>query len=195
MQNMLKAAKLLLLDMASTFALLVVYLATKNMSVAVGCGMALGIAQIGYEYVRKRPIDTMQYLSLFLVVGSGGAALLTGDPRFVMLKPSVIYGVVGTVMLKPGWMNRYLPPIVQELVPDVAFIFGFVWAALMFFSAGLNIVVALHFSVTTWSAFMSSYAIASKAGLFLIQYAIMRAIGVRRRHAQVGLTDGGVRPA
>ena len=46
-----------------------------------------------------------------------------------MVKPSLIYLVVGVVMLKPGWMNRYPPPIAKELVPDVAFIFGFVWSA------------------------------------------------------------------
>jgi intracellular septation protein len=187
MTNLLKSAKLLLLDMASTFALLVVYLATHNMPLAVGIGMAFGIIQIGWEFARKQPIDTMQYLSLFLVVGSGTAALLTGDPRFVMLKPSIIYTVVGIVMLRPGWQNRYLPPIALETVPDVAYIFGFVWAALMFASAALNIVVALNFSVTTWSAFMSLYAIVSKLGLFLIQYTVMRAIGVRRHRSQAVL--------
>jgi intracellular septation protein len=195
MQNLLKAAKLLLLDMASTFVLLVVYLATKNMTLAVGLGMALGVAQIGWEFARKKPIDTMQYLSLFLVVGSGGATLLTGNPRFVMFKPSLIYGIVGIVMLKPGWMNRYLPPIARELMPDVTLAFGFIWAALMFASAVLNVVIALNFSVAAWSAFMSLYAIVSKLGLFLIQYATMRLIGARRRRAQVALTDPGITPA
>jgi intracellular septation protein len=85
------------------------------------------------------------------------------------------------VMLKPGWMNRYLPPIAREKVPDIAVIFGFAWAALMFVSAAVNLFVALNFSVVAWSAFMSVYAIVSKAGLFLIQYATMRYIGVRRR--------------
>ena len=51
----------------------------------------------------------------------------------------------------------------------------------MFFSAALNVVIALSFSVVAWSAFMSAYAIVSKAGLFLIQYAAMRYIGARRR--------------
>lgn len=84
-------------------------------------------------------------------------------------------------MLKPGWMNRYLPPVAMEIVPDIAVIFGYVWAGLMFFSAALNIFVALNFSVVAWSAFMSIYAIASKAALFLIAYATMRMIGIRRR--------------
>ena len=82
-------------------------------------------------------------------------------------------------------MNRYLPPVAIEIVPDIAVIFGYVWAGLMFFSAALNLVVALNFSVVTWSASMSIYAIVSKAVLFLIQYATMRTVGVRRRRAQM----------
>ena len=79
-------------------------------------------------------------------------------------------------------MNRYLPPVAQELLPDLGVVFGYVWAGLMFASAGLNLAaVVLHLDVIVWAAFMSVYAIVSKAGLFLIQYAIMRFIGVRRR--------------
>ena len=183
MRNLFAAAKLLLLDMASTVFFLVVFLLTKNIPLSVALGVALGVAQIGWEFVRKRPIDTMQWMSLFLVVGAGTATLITNDPRFVMVKPSLIYLVVGVVMLKPGWMNRYLPPVAKELVPDLAFIFGFIWSGLMFFSAALNVIVALNFSVVTWASFMSVYGIVSKLGLFLIQYAVMRYIGIRRRRA------------
>ena len=157
MRDLFAAAKLLLLDMASTVFFLVVFLLSKNIPLAVALGVALGVAQIGWEFVRKRPIDTMQWLSLFLVAGAGTATLITNDPRFVMVKPSLIYLVVGVVMLKPGWMNRYLPPVAKELVPDLAFIFGFVWSGLMFFSAALNVIVALNFSVVTWASFMSVY--------------------------------------
>jgi intracellular septation protein A len=183
MKHLFESGKLLLLDMASTFFFLVLYLLTHNIVLSVILGMALGVVQIGWQFTRRKPIDTMQWMSLFLVLGSGTATLITRDPRFVMIKPSVIYLIVGIVMLKPGWMNRYLPPVAIELVPDIAFIFGFVWAGLMFFSAGLNLIVALNFSVVTWSALMSVYAIVSKALLFLIGYATMRTIGVRRRRA------------
>lgn len=183
MQNLFEAAKLLLLDMASTLFFLVVFLLTRSVPLSVALGVALGLAQIGWQFVRKKPIDTMEWMSLFLVVGSGAATLITGNPRIVMFKPSLIYIVVGVVMLKPGWMNRYLPPIAMALVPDVAVIFGFVWAGLMFTSAALNLFVALNFNVAAWSAFMSVYGIASKACLFLIGYATMRYIGVRRWRA------------
>jgi len=185
MKHLFDAGKLLLLDLASTFFFLVVYLLTHNITLSVVLGMALGAVQIGWQLVRKQPIDTMQWMSLFLVLGAGTATLLTDDPRFVMIKPSVIYCIVGIVMLKPGWMNRYLPPVAIEVVPDIAVIFGFAWAGLMFFSAALNLIVALNFSVVTWSAVMSIYAIVSKAVLFLIGYATMRTIGVRRRRARI----------
>ncbi|HEV3499014.1 MAG TPA: septation protein IspZ [Bradyrhizobium sp.] len=185
MKYLFESGKLLLLDMASTFLFLAIYLLTKNVTLAVVLGMALGVAQIGWQFTRKKPIDTMQWMSLFLVLGAGAATLMTNDPRFVMIKPTVIYTVVGIVMLKPGWMNRYLPPVAIEIVPDIAFIFGFVWAGLMFFSAGLNLIVALNFSVMTWSAFMSIYGIVSKLALFLIGFVTMRTIGMRRRRAQM----------
>lgn len=181
MKSLFSAASVLLADMAATFLFLIVYLVTKNLPLAIGLGMALGVGQIGWRLVFRKPIETMQWMSLFLVLGSGAAALWTDDPRFVMFKPSVIYVIVGIVMLKPGWMIRYLPPVATTLVPDIALIFGYAWAGLMFFSAALNIVVAMNFSIVTWSAFMSVFAVVSKAGLFLIGYAAMRYIGARRR--------------
>jgi intracellular septation protein len=184
MKNLFEAGKLLLLDMAATLFFLLLYLLTHNIALSVVLGMALGTAQIGWQLARRKPIDTMQWMSLFLVLGAGTVTLITDDPRFVMIKPSVIYIIVGVVMLKRGWMNRYLPPVAIELVPDIAVILGYVWSGMMFFSAALNVIVALNFSVVTWSVAMSIYGIVSKAALFLIGYAAMRIIGGRRRRHQ-----------
>lgn len=188
MKNLFEAGKLLLLDMAATLFFLALYLLTHNVTLSVLLGMALGIAQIGWQLARGRKIDTMQWMSLFLVLGAGTVTLLTNDPRFVMVKPTVIYTIVGVVMLKRGWINRYMPPIALELVPDIAIILGYAWSGLMFFSAALNLIVALNFSVVTWSATMSIWGIASKLTLFLIGYATMRTIGRARRRRQ--LNDG-----
>ena len=181
MRNLLSSAKVLLSDLASTLFFLVLFLLTKNLILSVALGMALGVTQIGLELARKKPVETMQWLSLFLVLASGTTTLLTNDPRFIMVKPSVIYVIVGIVMLRPGWMNRYLPPLAIEVVPDIAFIFGFVWAGLMFASAALNLILALTLDAATWAIVMSIWGMASKIAMFLIQYATMRLIGVRRR--------------
>lgn len=181
MRDLFAAATILLVDMASTVLFLVTYLVTKDVPLSVALGTALGVAQIGWRVVRRKPIETMQWMSLFLLLGSAAATLITDDPRFVMVKPSVIYVIIGVVMLRPGWMIRYLPPVATALVSDIAVIFGFAWASLMFFSAALNVAVALNFSIATWSAVMPVYAIVSKAGLFLIGYTTMRYVAVHRR--------------
>ncbi len=185
MKNLLSAARVLAMDLASTILFLAIFLLTDNLILAVGLGMALGIAQIAWQLHRKQPIGTIQWLSVVLVLASGTATLLTHDPTFVMLKPSIIYCIVGLVMLRRGWMNRYLPERAAP-VADVATTFGYVWAALMFASAALNIALALSLDPKTWAAVMSAWGLFSKIGLFLIQYGTMVAIG-RRRAAAAGV--------
>jgi intracellular septation protein A len=183
MRDFLNAAKLLLLDLASTLFFVAVFLLTHNTYLAIGLGVALGLAQIGIQFARKKLISTMEWLSLFLVMAAGTATLLTDDPRFVLFKPSVIYAIVGVVMLKPGWMNRYLPAIAQTVVPDVAVAVGYLWAGLMFASAVVNAYVALTFSVATWALVMPTYGIVSKVVVFLAGFAALRLVARRRVRA------------
>jgi intracellular septation protein A len=186
MKDMMHAGRLLLLDMASTLFFLAVFTVTKSIPLSVALGIALGFAQIGWEIARKKPIDTMQWVSLVIVIASGTATLLTNDPRFMMLKLSVIYVAVGVVMMKPGWLNRYQPAVAMQWIPDIVLIFGFVWSGLMFFSAALNLVVAFTFSVAEWAAIMSLYGTGSKLALFAVQVVVSRYIGQRRHRAQTG---------
>ena len=180
MKSLFHAGKFLALDMASTIFFLALFTLTHNVPLSVALGMLLGVGQVLWQMFARRQVDTMQWMSLFLVVAAGTITLVTHDPRFVMIKPTLIYCVVGTVMLKRGWMNRYLPPIAIELVSDVAETFGYVWAAMMFASAALNLILVVNVDPLTWAALMSVWAIASKLGLFLIQWATMRWIGGRR---------------
>ena len=138
MKEFLAAAKFLALDMASTLFFLALFFLTHNTLLSVSLGIALGVAQIGLQLIRRKPVATMEWLSLFLIIAAGITTLLTDDPRFVLLKPSVFYAIVGVVMLKPGWLNRYLPDIVKRITPDVATGVGYYWAALMFISAAVN---------------------------------------------------------
>lgn len=185
MKSLFQASKVLLLDLASTLLFLAAYAATGNLFVAVGLGIVLGLAQMGWQLLRREPVEALQWLSLVIILASGAATFVTNDPSFIMLKPSVIYVVVGLIMLRRGWMSRYLPPIARATVPDLGILFGYVWAGLMFFSAALNIVLALTLDVATWAAVTSIYAIASKALLFAIQYAVMKSTGVRRARAMM----------
>jgi intracellular septation protein len=118
-----------------------------------------------------------------VVVAAGAATLLTKDPRFVLFNPSIFYVIVGIVMLKAGWMTRYMPAIARAVTSDVAVIVGFVWAGLMFVSAGVNAFVALACSVPTWAMVMPIFGIVSKVAVFLSGFAAIRFTTVRRIRA------------
>lgn len=188
MKTLFHSVKFLALDMASTMVYLLTYWAAdhafhdpaKSVLVATPVAMAFGIGQIAWLVAHKKRPDAMQRLSLFLVIAAGTATFLTKDPRFILFKPSIIYCVVGVVMLKRGWMNRYLPDRAIHLVPDMGVVFGYVWAALMFFSAGLNLFVAMKGDIGLSVKFLALYPLVSKLGLFAIQYATMRLVGRRR---------------
>jgi intracellular septation protein len=82
-------------------------------------------------------------------------------------------------------MMRYLPPRAIQYVPDLGIAFGYVWAAMMFFSAALNLGLALTCSVEVWGTVMSLWGAGSKIALFLIQFSYMKFTGKRRHRAQM----------
>lgn len=191
MKNLLQAGRALVLDLASTLLFFLLYALTGNVVLAVALGMALAFAQIGWRLSRRLEVDALQWVSLFVVLAGGSATLITHNPVFVMLKPSVIYLLVGWAMLKRGWMMRYMPPRAVEFLPDLIVAGGYVWAGLMFFSAALNLVLALSCSITAWGMVMSVWGTASKIVLFFGQYGVMKAIG-RRRARAAGLLPGAM---
>jgi intracellular septation protein A len=180
-KDLLHSASALLLDLAATVLFFLLYRVTHNLPLAVIAGLVLAIGQIGWHLARNQPVDALQWVSLVTVAASGAATLHTGNPLYVMLKPSILYLLVGWAMLQRGWMNRYLPPRALQYVPDLGVRFGYVWAGLMFVSAALNLVLALSLDVASWGVAITSWGISSKAALFLIQYAVMKSIGRRRR--------------
>ena len=183
MKEFLLAARAILLDMASMVVFLTVVWLTDNLYWSAAIGMAFGVAQIGWQLVRRQPIEALQWLSLVQVLAAGTATLLTDNATFMMLKPSVLSVILGVVMLKRGWMKRYISPATIHLVGDVATRFGFVWAGLMFLTAALNIALALTLDTKTWSVVMSFWGLGSNIALFLLQYAAMDWIARRRAAA------------
>lgn len=101
-------------DFFSTIVFLAVYLITDNVALATSVAIAGAVAQVIYSKVRGEPLGYMTWASLGLVIVLGGATLLTHDPRFVLAKPAIGHFAVGAIMLKRGWLLRYLPPLVSR---------------------------------------------------------------------------------
>jgi intracellular septation protein len=192
MSPFLYAIRPLLLDFLSTIVFVTLVALKVDPTIAAASGIAIGVSQVVFLKATKRPVAPLQWMGLGLVLVFGTASLLTHDLRFLMVKPTIIYLLIGGVMLQRGWMLRYMPPIARGHGEDVMIAFGYVWAGLMLVTAIANAVVALAFT-DRWVAFMAIFPMASKLILFGIQYLTTRAIIIRRvqaaREAQgVGVT-------
>jgi intracellular septation protein A len=174
------AGKWIAADLFSTLLFVGLYAVTHSVYAATGLAIAAGVGQIAWLKLRRQPIDLMQGMSLGLVVVFGGASLITHDPRFVMLKPTLIYIAVGAVMMKKGWMTRYMPPIALRWSRDVSVAFGYVWAGMMFLTAALNLVLVAYGDPKLWAVFLGVVPLGSKLALFAVQYLTIRAITIVR---------------
>ena len=86
----------------------------------------------------------MQWISLALVVVLSGATILFHRPRFIMFEPSIVRLSIAAVMLRRGWMRRYLSPIAQRRIGQPMMgKAGYAWAALLASIALANVFVAL----------------------------------------------------
>ena len=119
-------------DFLSTILFLVIYLATDNVLLATGVAIAGAVAQVIYSRIKGNELGYMTWASLGLVIVLGSATLLTHDPRFVLAKPAIGHFAIGAIMLKRGWMLRYMPAIVTDTVPEYVTFAGYAWAALCF---------------------------------------------------------------
>ena len=168
-------------DFLSAILFVLVYLATGSVTIAAVLALALGTAHLAYLRLSGRPIQPMQWMSLGLVIVLGSAALVTQSPRFIMVKPSIGHFAVAAMLLRRGWMIRYLPERVRERVPEAAMIAsGYAWAALLAALGAANLVLALYADMSTWLWFISVVAVGSKIAALALQVLVFR-IMLRRR--------------
>jgi intracellular septation protein A len=167
-------------DFFSTLLFLALYLTTGNVALATGVAIAGAAAQVIYARVKGEASGFMAYASLALVIVLGSAALLTNDPRFVLAKPAIAHFAIGAIMLKRGWMLRYVPPIVAETIPQYVTLAGYAWAALMFALGLGTIAVALTGDMKLWAIYVSVIAVGAKVAAFAAQYIVFRILVINR---------------
>lgn len=184
MRYVLEAMRPILIDLLSTFVFFVLLWTTHDFILATVLGIAAGVAEVSIRLIRKKPVGVVTWMSLGLVMIMGAASILTHQPLFVMLKPTIAYSLIGAVMLKRGWMHDYLPAIARPYlsVADVT-PWGYAWSGLMFLSAAMNIVFALTLDPITWSATLSLFGLVSKLALFAVTYVAIRGKVIAARSA------------
>ena len=170
-------------DFLSTIVFLVLYLTTGNVILATSVAIAGAVGQVIYARFKGQPLGYMTWASLGLVIVLGGATLLTHDPRFVLAKPAIGHFAIGAIMLKRGWMLRYMPPIVTETIPEYVTVAGYAWAALMFVLGAGTIAVAATGALKLWAFYVSVVLIGAKVAAFGVQYAAFRVLVTNRIRA------------
>ena len=175
MLNLLRAFRPIASDFLSTIIFIVAYDLTGSLTWGVGAGIGTALVQTAAMKWRARRIEAMQWASLALVLVLGTASLLTRDAHFIMVKPTIAAFAIATVMLRPGWMGRYLPPIVTDNVsPRLPLVWGYIWSAAIFALGVANLIVAFAFGPKVWATYTAVVPIAVQLSLFLLQYAMIR---------------------
>ncbi|MCP4621356.1 MAG: intracellular septation protein [Bradyrhizobium sp.] len=171
-------------DFLSTIIFVVIYLATDNVILATLVAILGAIGQVIWSRIKGQTLGYMTWASLGLVIVLGGATLLTHDPRFVLAKPAIGHVAIGLIMLKRGWMLRYLPPIVTDNIPEYVTFAGYAWAALMFVLAAGTVGIAMTGDMKLWTFYVTVVLIGAKIAAFAVQYVAFRIlVGNRIRAA------------
>jgi intracellular septation protein len=186
MRNLMHAARPLANDLFSSLLFAALVALKVDAQIATLAAIAFGIGHVALWMVLRKPIAPLQWASLALVLTFGTAGLFLHDIRFLMAKPTVIYLILAVMMLKRGWMLRYMPPVAIGHSEAAMVAFGYAWAGLMALTAVANLVIAISVP-SFWPAFMAIFPMVSKLALFAVQFATVRHLTIRSVRARRAL--------
>ena len=127
-----------------------IYLATLVAIVA-------SFGQIGWVKLRGRPIETMLWVSLGIIVVFGGATLWLHDESFIKWKPTVLYWIFAAIILGAAAFGRNVIKNLMKTqmeLPDAAWSrLNASWGGFFAFMGVANLLVAFNFSTDAWVNF------------------------------------------
>ena len=187
---MFYAVKHLAGDFLSAIVFVAIFATTNNLPLAIAATVAVAAAQIGMAVARKQRLDAMVWLSLFLAIAFGAAALVSQDPRFVMAKPSIIHFAIAIAMLRRGWMLRYMDDRAKSHIPEATIVaVGYGWAVWMIVLGVANLVVAMTASFATWAWFVSIGLLSAKVAAFFVTYLVFRLSATHQAKTQARMSS------
>lgn len=128
--------------------------------IATGVAIAATFAQIAWLMLRGRKVDTMLWVSLAIIVVTGGLTLIFHDETFIKWKPTVLYWAFASVLA--GSVLFFRKNLIRSLLAEQIDAPDFVWSRLNwswvgFFVfmgfANLAVAFALNLSTETWVNF------------------------------------------
>jgi len=128
-----------------------IYTATAVLMVAT-------LVQTGIIYGIDRRLQTMQKVTLVLVIVFGALTLFLQDERFIKWKPTVLYTSMAIVLAAALWVwkKNFLQILLgsQLSLPDGVWArLTVIWVGYFLFMAGINGYVAAYYSTEDWVNF------------------------------------------
>ena len=140
--------------------------------------------QVGYLLLRRRKVDSMLWISLFVIVVFGGATIYLHDDTFIKWKPTILYWLfaaalfISQVFFGRNPMRKLMEealPLPEEVWPRV----GYAWTLFLFLLGALNLLMAfvvfrdntgawVNFKVFGMTAIFFAFSVAQ--ALFLSKY-------------------------
>lgn len=133
------------------FKLYDIYVATAVVIVAT-------IVQVAYAWLRYRKVETMQWITLGLIIVMGGATILLHDEQFIKWKLSIIEWLFGIAFIGSQFIGK--KPFVERMMSKSLTLPDFVWRRLnlmwgcFFILVGcVNVYVMFNYSTDQWVTF------------------------------------------
>jgi intracellular septation protein len=167
--------------LADYFPLLLFFLAFKwqGIYVATAVAIAASTLQIGWLLWKRGRVSAVNWLSLGIIVVFGGATLLLHDETFIKWKPTVLYGLFGTILAagKLFFGKDLLTYLMVGITLPAAIWTRLTWSWVAFFAfmGVANWYVAFHYSTDAWV----NFKVWGGIGLFLV-FALLQGVWLAR---------------
>jgi len=142
---------------------------TYGIFAATAIAIAATVLQIAWMRYKNGRVDSMQWISLGVIVVFGGATLVTQDETFIKWKPSVLYWLmcstlwIGYIVFKRNFIQSLMAAQI-ELPQEIWTRLLHAWAIFFMLMGFLNLWVAYNFDTDTWV----SYKLFGGLGLMLV---------------------------
>jgi intracellular septation protein len=156
------------------FPILLFFIAFKlyDIYVATAVIIVATVLQVGYAWFRYRKVETMQWITLGLIIVMGGATILLHDEQFIKWKLSIIEWLFGLAFIGSQFVGK--KPFVERMMSKSLTLPCFVWRRLnlmwgcFFISVGfINVYVMFHYTTDQWVTF-KTFGVPGLMVLFIV---------------------------
>lgn len=144
----------ILSDLIAVILFFITYTVTKNIFWATAVALVIGVFQAGFTWLKYKKLDTMQWVSLILIIVLGGATLLFQDDRFIKWKPTLLFWFGSAALLTGHLLGKSgLKALMgkEMTLPDGIWRnLTFAWIVFFALMGLINLLVAYNFTQAQW---------------------------------------------